>query len=621
MPTVLLGLFVALATWFVTFSNPSPSLDTSWQAGLYMALNDNIPFGTDVVFTYGPLGFLITAVDWYVGLATVAFIWLAVLHVAVSCALVWALRRSFGAIVATLVAIVVLALLLAIEVPFALAAIACFAVLAPERPRHLVEVMVVAGATFAAIEMLVKLSVGPPLFAMFLIALIGARARPWQLATYVGIFLGGVVGLWLATGNALGDLNDYALNGREIIVGYSEAMIVAGGTDLQQTGGLIAAIVGLVALITLAALAPSRDALARWCVVGVAGVAGFSLFKEGIVRFDTPHLSAYFATMVVFWVAIPWGDARRLLSIGGAAGILAVALTLQLYNDPGQAWARLTITDNFGRAITQTGKVFTPDERRITATYVGSLMQSAYALDQGMLREMEGRTVAIDPSEIAVAWAYGLDWSPLPVFQNYSAYTAKLDRLNASRVASPEGPDRILRGNVRATGMPLSRSIDRRFPGWDPPAQALATLCNFDVLSESSNWQLLGRIPDRCGEPTPAGSVEAAYGETVGVPEAAPGEVVFVRIDGAGVSGLESLRSLLYRASFRYAEVNEGKRYRLVPGTAADGLLLRGAPELTGRGPFAQAPQAETIALIGPSGDLRYDFFSMEVDPASGDME
>jgi hypothetical protein len=203
-----------------------------------------------------------------------------------------------------------------------------------------------------------------------------------------------------------------------------------------------------------------------------------------------------------------------------------------------------------------------------------------------------------------VAWAYDLDWKPLPVFQDYSAYTAELDDLNADALASPDGPDAILRETP---------ALDERFPGWDPPAQQVATLCNFEVTQTTKRWQLLERVPDRCGEPEPIGSVDSSYGKVVDVPDAGPGKVVLVRIHGAEVSGLESIRTLLYKAKTRWATTGSGDRYRLIPGTAADGLLLSGSRRLVGRGSFAQAPQADSLTVTGLSGDLRYDFFSMDV--------
>ena len=88
-------------------------------------------------------------------------------------------------------------------------------------------------------------------------------------------------------------------------------------------------------------------------------------------------------------------------------------------------------------------------------------------------------------------------------------------------------------------GDSLTRAIDGRYPAWDPPAQALATLCHFAPISTDDRFQVLARTDDRCGDPQAAGSVVAREGEVVDVPAAGAGEVVFARIEGAGVSGLE----------------------------------------------------------------------------------
>ena len=619
VPTIGLGLVLALASWFVVLNDPAPGLDPSWGAGLYMGLHEGVPFGTDIVFTYGPLGFLINSVGWYGGLQSVAFVWLALLHVALAVAIVWALRRSLGLIATTAIAFVILCLLLTVEVAFALAAIACLAALQRDRPRYAVAALVVGGALFAAVELLVKLSVGPPLLVMFALALVGARARPWQIVLYFGLFGASVVALWIATGQSLADLPAYAANGRQIISGYSEAMNVTSGTGTEHLFGVIAALVALGGLIAAAALAPYRDDLARWAGVATVAVAGFVLFKEGVVRYDLPHLAAYFSTIAIIWIAIPWSPSWTLAAAAVTLVLVAGAAIPQLRDDPGGALRRLDPVANVDRAVVETKDLLQPGERRQAAANIAAFLRVGYGVDPAMLAGIEGRTVAIEPWEIATAWAYGFDWSPLPVFQNYSAYTAGLDDLNADRVASAAGPERILRENpAEVLGDFPTRTIDGRYPGWDPPGQALATLCNFRQLQSTSSWQLLGRVPDRCGEPRLIASVESSYGETVEVPRPPRGEVVFARIHGAGVSGLETLRALLYRAKLRYATVNGGETYRLVPGTAADGLLLRGERRITGRGPFAQAPGARTLELTGPDGALRYDFYAMAVgDPAA----
>ncbi|HMU28362.1 MAG TPA: hypothetical protein PKA65_13255, partial [Solirubrobacterales bacterium] len=113
----------------------------------------------------------------------------------------------------------------------------------------------------------------------------------------------------------------------------------------------------------------------------------------------------------------------------------------------------------------------------------------------------------------------------------------------------------------------------------------------------------------------PAGSVDSSFGQSVTVPPPGPGEVVLVRIHGAGVHGLERLRSLVFRPKERRVQAGRGS-YRLVPGTAGDGLMLRagpGVPDASGR--FSQVPRIRRLELTGTSGDLRFDFFRMKVRP------
>lgn len=614
---VLAGVLVALATWFQAFQEPAPNLDPSAQAGLYLAIHGGLHFGTDIVFTYGPLGFLTTASGWFTDLQAIAFVWLSAVYVLLACALVWSLRRTFGALAAVAIAFVTLALLgTDINVALALGAIVSFEALRSQRPRFVVPTIVVAGSLLAAIETLIKVSIGPALFVVFLIALLGARSSRRQLLAFGGLFLAELLLLWLLSGQAMGDLPAYVANSRELISGYSEAIGLRDPDNANQTVSLIAAALMVPALVAAAAMVPYRDRAAKWAGIAIALALGFSLFKEGSILAERHHFGECFGTALVVWIALPWASSRRAVAIAGvgAAVLLAVG-TFSLYqHEADAALDRFQVRTNLERSVSEASDLFRPAERERAAEVTRELMKAGYGLDDRMLSQVEGHTVAIDPWEVAAAWAYELDWDPQPVFQNYAAYTEELDRINSERIASAAGPERILRLNaIEILPGFVHRGYADRWQGWDPPGQALATLCNFEALSTSKVWQVLGRVPERCGEPELISSVDSSYGEAVDVPAPGPDEVVVARIDGAGVGGLESLRTLLWRSEFRFAVFDNGRRWRLVPGTAGDGLLLRGDPKLTGKGEFAQAPQTTTLALDGPSGDLRYDFYSMNV--------
>jgi len=608
-PTWLLGAIVALLGWKVAMNPPSVGLDSSWNGGLAMAVDDGLRWGSDVVFTYGPLGFINGQGLWYDDLGLLAFVYGASLYVGFCIALVWALRRAIGALPAVVIAYLIVTVLPLIEQSIVVAALIGMGALARERSERVVNALVIGGATFAAVEVLIKFSAGPVIAAFFLIALIGLRARWWQVAGYLALLGAGILLLWLVTGQSLGAIPGFLRNTYEIVSGFSAAMIAT--TDVpawQVTAATAAAVAVAVGLVVASSRGGYRDARARWAATGLMALAAFTVFKEGVVRTDAGHLSLFFSTACILWISIPWARARRYWLVAGIAVIVAIGWPVR----PTDQANNLDPIVNVRNAVDQ-ARILLSESRRQELTAAGrDSMASIYRLEPATLAALRGRTVSIDPWEIGVAWAYRLDWEPLPVFQNYSAYTSRLDRINSEALSDPDGPERILRENVGVVYPEFpTRTIDTRFPGWDPPEQARAALCHFRVVEATERWQVLARAPNRCGPSRHLRSVEASAGEQVEVPAPGRNEVVWARIDGVEVGGLERLMAFVAHARTRHAIVNGERSYRLIPGTATDGLMLRGSNGIGGRGAFAQIPQAQTIAVTGVDGKVGFSFFAM----------
>jgi len=607
--TWLLGALVALLGWRVGMNPPTVGLDVSWNAGLTMAVRDGLQSGSDVVFSYGPLGFLQGQSIWYTDLSLLAFAYSATLYIALCTALVWTLRRTLPLLPAVLIAFLVSVLPL-LEQALVVPVLICMGALARERSERTVTLLAIGGASFGALEALVKLSTGPLVAIFFLVALIGLRACWWQILGFLALFGAEVLLLWLATGQSLSAIPDFLRNTMEIVSGYSEAMprlvdVPAWQVDVATFGAALVAI-GLVVVAARGAYPSERT---RWAGVALIGVAAFATYKQGVVRADAGHLSLFFSTACVLWIAIPWDRARWHWLLAGVVAIGIVGIPVRAPGPTG-----LNVVDNVEFARDQFLSLTSASRRAELRDAGRDSMKGVYRLDRPALAALRGRSVAVDPWEIAAIWAYDFEWAPLPVIQNYSAYTARLDRLNAAEVENPGGPERILRENPALVYPEFpTRSIDNRFPGWDPPAQARATICHFAPLYTSDRWQVLGRVPNRCSRPQLVRSVDAGYGETLPVPAPGRDEVVFARIEGVEVGGFERLLSVFVRARTRHAVLNGDRSYRLVPGTAANGLLLRGSERIGGSGAFAQIPGAKTIEVTGASGDLRFDFFRMRV--------
>jgi hypothetical protein len=605
------GAAAALLAWHVGMNSAGIGLDASWNAGLTMAVHEGLQFGRQIVFSYGPLGFLQSPFVYYSGLGLVAFLFTAALYLCFCIALVRALARVLPLAVAALLAFLVVGALPLIEQPPLLAVLAAMAMLERERSPRTIDAFLLAGATYAAVEALVKLSTGPIVAAVFLVALVGLRAGRIRIAAFLVLLLAEIVVLWLLCGQSLGAIPDFLANTKEIVSGYSSAMVSE--SDVAQWKVILASVAAAlttIALVVACWFGSFRDRRARIAGAVLSGLVAFTIFKEGVVRTDAGHLSLFFSSAAVMWIAIPWSRRLWPVLVAGAAAIALAGAPVRTE----AVTAHLHVFENVEDAWEQARNVFDPSRRQALIEAGRSGLQATYDLDPRAQAALKGHTVSIEPWEAGVAWAYGYDWDPLPVFQNYSAYTARLDRLNAAAVESPRGPERILREEPLAVFPEFkTEDVDDRFVGWDPPEQARAVLCNFVPLHTDERWQVLGRVPNRCGKPRPAGSVEAGEGEAVEVPAPRQGEAVFVRVHGAGVSGLEKLAAALFHARVRRLTVNGTESYRLIPETAADGLLLRGKGAFAAPGPFSPFPRARTISLSGAGGGLRFEFFRMQV--------
>lgn len=604
VPTWVIGLLVAVLGWGPSFAIATTAgVDVSWWSGLYMAAHDQLQFGQEVIFTYGPLGFMKLPWLFYADLAVVAYVYCAAIFVAFCIGLVWALRMSAGPIVALVGAYLCVALVPGIEQALALVVFVALGIVAKRPGDRALYVYAVAGGLLASAEVLMKISIGPVILLALVIALIGCRARIGHLAAFGGSFVGGFLLFWLVTGQSISALPDFAINSIPIVSGYNEAMATE-PRDPWEPRIMVLLALGTMAWTWFTPQAGRRERIAATLI---AFFVVFSSYKQGVIRADTGHMAIFLATMAMVWAALPAAGRRVPLKLAGvvafSAGAIWMVAPLGGYG--------INPIKNVDRFVDQSKLAFDSGEREEIVEGTRAWMGFGFGIDPEVAFGMVGKTVSVDPWEIAAAWSSDLEWDPLPIFQNYSAYTPKLDEINADALGSPDGPGRVLR-----QGFPDSdgTGIDNKLLVWDPPRQAVATLCNFRPEITGETWQLLERVPDRCGEQMAAGTVEAERGQQVEVPAPEPDEVVLARIHGAEISGLTKLFSTLYRPPLAYMTSEDGQVYRFVPALASGGLLLRSGREVPeGRGRFFRIPQMRTIAVNGVGNDLEFEFVRMTV--------
>lgn len=605
-------MLVAILAWNVTFVLPLGGLDQSWYAGMHMAAHMRLHFGSEVVWTYGPLSFLMIPGTYYSGLAALGFCYQGLLFIAYCVSVFWALRRSAGAPLALVVTFFAVIALPNATLPLVIVTVWCLVALSGDAPPYARRLVSLGGGAFGALECLIRLSWGPTILIVCAVTLLALPGRRRELPIFLVSAAVAFAALWFAAGQALGNLPDFARAAVQVVSGYSDAM------GLKSFAGkyLPISAVTLAGLVAAGAITCSGPRERRIAAGVVVAVVSFVVFKEGAVRYDVFHIVVFFATATMLLLAMPWRGGMRIV---GAAAILVVG-AVAIHITPSAAQMNFNPVTHVKSFVSQVRTLASPGRRKAIIDRGRFFTEIQYQVDPATLALLKGHRVHVDPWSAAVAWAYDLNWKPLPVFQDYQAYTPSLDHQNARALESTSGPDRILRENVPVVEPRFHLpAIDGRNPSWESPAATIAELCNFTPLHTTNRWQVLGRVANRCGAPRLIGSARTSYGTSTVVPRARADELVFAKVHGAAVSGLENVRAFLLRARFRYAIVNGRTVWRLVPGTAADGLLVSVPPaaDFPGRG-FTLSPGARTLTLTGTSGSLTLDFYAMPIRPLPG---
>ena len=606
----LLGVLALLLGWRGLGGITSAGLDPSWGAALHLAAQQGVNFGTDAVFTYGPLGFLKAGVWAGTSTGLAMLLYGLAVRLALAIAVVAVVRRSFGWIVALPVAVLVSSYGSDPMLPLAFG-VALWIMLAQVADRTRLLVIGAAGA-LAGWEMLGKLNVGVTVLALGgLAAVIAARDRRQVLRNVLvfagAAFVGGLVP-WVLTGQSLTAIPDYLVNSASVISGYTVAMIAEspGRAWTFWAAGAVAAIGAGAVWAGLAGVATRARVGALVAYLLFAWLS----FKQGFVRHSGGFAGiGFFVAMFSPLALVPWPHASRWLGAGAfivAFGVFAVSVNL------GPA-AVFNPTHRAGEAFDDLSPAFSSSERLALVRAGDTQVREQVKLDRELVGALRGFGVHVLPVEAAVVAGYDLRWEPLPVFQDYQTYTARLDDLNADKLLSDDPPDRILYA---------SGDIGGTLRAWDPPRQMVALMCRYRPLAIKEPWMVLEAANNRCGAPRKVATVRAGWGETVQVPAPRRPDRVLttVRVHGSGVAGLERIRNLAYKARRREVVINGTIIKRFVPTYAENGLLLSAPPSLDFPGPFARSPRPSTLALtrVGSepgTGELTYDFYETEVRP------
>lgn len=614
------AIVLAAVTWPIATLSAAGVTDY-WQVGLHLAAAEHLAAGRDVVFTYGPLGFLAfpLLVTPATGIASFAFA--ALTHLAVVATVLRAARRRLPAAAALVVAGVAGTIPLPPADAVTVVVLgACVAVLADDDSRG-GGLAIVLGGAVCALELLVKLNDG--ILCLALAALAAWRLRPRGLrseALLAGSFCFFLAVFWRAAGSPLAELPGWLRLSAHLLTSYAQGMRYDGDPATLRTGVVVLAALVALGLVVVRDLGRRRGL----ALLAALAIFGFAYFKEGFVRPDGVHTGLYFAALAsvpllvgppmgalllsayalrqagyqhdvdayMLLLVVVWLLARRLVPTRRvvAAAVTAAAAIAVVVTAP--AWE--LPSPNISPAAAEIATLASPARRAQEIAADRDSLRIGTPLPQRVLHALRGHTVDVEPYGATIAWAYGLRWAPEPLLESYAAYDPALDRFAAGALAA-RGAQRILLRDGLA--------IDRQEPLWEAPALILSELCNYERVVAAGGWSVLARDPGRCSAPRALGSADVERG-WVGVPQARPGELVYAQLQLR--TGLANeARALLLRPHPVWVDMTPAAtRVPIVPASAADPLLMRANTS------FAHI-DVRSFRVSGATGRVR--FFAVSV--------
>lgn len=599
VPTVLALLVVAILVGAKPTYPPSHGLEPSWQTALSLAHLADLDFGTDIVFTYGPLGFAEAvhqaSFRWSVvalGL-NLLLSWLALTAVYLStrlhgmstrmawsttgaCALFLLLSSATNVALlssATNVAVVAGVFVLALSSSPGIARSGTYALLA-------------AGGGLAALAVAVKFTGVVLVVVLGLVAILESeKGQRWRRAgVAVGSFLGGLIAIWLLLGQPVEAIPAFMLNSFRVAAGFVDM-----STEHPSVTWGYPLLVASAPLILHMTLSRWRDR-PGWSLSIVAIV--YFAARQGFVRHDS-HQDIYFSWLVpvIILLLLVHGPsaptaARRLPLRHLGLGAVALVSVIGFYGTR-IVWVPGWIAEGSQRTLHLAMLAVDSGLREREQNAARDAIKAEAAIPPEIAKELATGAWHAEPIDVSVLWAYGAKWSPLPVIQSYSAYSAYLDELNGSALVS--AAPRILERQHFA--------IDGRNPLWESPRARVEMACRYSRSAGSNGWQILDPAGTSCSNSTSLGEpIRVSTGTPVPVPELMPGPHLLLMVVEVEDPILERLTRLVWKDYRPVYVASDTRRNRLPRGHLGAELIVCGNPGF-GFAPPVDNPCPDTITL------------------------
>jgi len=562
---------VFLSAFFLSGTQQPPlELDPSWHAALEYATVHHWQFGTQIVFTFGPLGFLSTrtSLGHLVGARIAfAFFWGALVALAAT-----ALARRLPGWVryAFLAWLVVFTLSAGLDQTalFVMAYGALLLLADNPKQRWQAPLFVFAFIVLS----LIKISfLTAALASLALVVVCWIRQQKILKAIVLAVAApAGFVACWMALGQAPSHLIPWFRDALELVAGYSAAMNLP-----PKTAVLWAALAALALFVgaLIASIVRVRGGFLTWaCRITLAEYVFFA-WKGGLTRSGDWHTFVFLWFLplgIVFlflkeFSSVPTASHRGALEVTFAVSMMLclVASSLQI---PGFTWRQVAGWPP--RVAHNAESIVAIFRGHADGLYAGCRdAKNVPMLQLDRAKDLIGNQSVDMLNYLALAALInGMNYRPRPVFQGFVAYTPALQNLNAAYFRSAGRPHFVLL---------CQQATDGRFPTLEDSAALNYVLNNYVPVARDGRFLILQQRTSEDPAFQLVHEESLHFGEKFDLRPWGHGPL-FMSV-GIAPSLLGRAVTFLYQQHPLYLRVSTGQgeeRYRIVPSMAERPFLV-----------------------------------------------
>lgn len=490
----LIGAYVLLPIYFEStvfplgpITAPWMSLDPSWNLNLNYASMSGMRWGTDIIFTYGPLSHLATKVGWgHHGIDF--FLYDAFLFVNFFLLFFLSYRDSQSKL---FTGVLICAFLVIFPIWLGSSnAIVLMALLAFWIRRSLDDNrmwLYFFQVTLLVLAFFIKFNTGLIAFPLFYAGIaynLFKHKGDKKTMVRLGIIAASpivVIGILCVPLNVAPF--DYFYSGMELVSGYNDIMFV---THLPATKELAYYIIAAPALVLLYQTYLERKTflLRNLVLLFLFGTTTFVLYKQGFVRGQEIDFFIYVVLLFVCLSDLHSVNWKKIPGIAsGALVLISCAISCSF------VFEHQDVADTMDKKL---DKHWWEGLTNFTPTSGFHLYPNNNALPQDVLSKIGNATVDAYPWNSQTLFENKLNYKPRPAFQAYTAYTEYLEDRNFECYNDPSKAPEFIVYDYTA--------VDGRYALLDEPKVNLAITRNYTVERtfdfQGNNWVLLRKKPN-----------------------------------------------------------------------------------------------------------------------------